>query len=143
MAAPAKKPGLFSRIETREDALKMARDAAWGFLFVAGLHAVLGVLMLPSALIDAVALALLGLVLMKWQSRTAAVLLLIVSIAQAGVTVSNQMGVTSLGGKNIYLAIIMLIVAARAVEATFKLHGQFARPAGRVPNRAASVTPGR
>jgi hypothetical protein len=143
MANPAKKKGLFSRIETREDALKMARDAAWGFLFVAGLHAVLGVLMLPSVLVDAVALALLGLILMKWQSRTAAVLLLLVSTAQAGVTVLNRMGVTAWGGKNIVLAIIMLIVAARAVEATFKLHGQFATPAGRVPNRAASVTPGR
>ena len=143
MAAAAKKPGLFSRIETREDALKMARDAAWGFLFVAGINAVMGVLLLPSALIDAAGLALLGIILMKWNSRAAAALLLLISLGQATVTVLNQMGVTAWGGKNIYLAIIMVIVAVRAVEATFKLHGQFAGPAVRVPNRTASVTPGR
>ena len=139
MANPAKKKGLFSSMETREDALKMVRDAAWGFLFVAALHGLLGILVAPSVLIDAAALAVLGIILMKWNSRVAAVLLLLISTGQATVTVLNQMGVTSMGGKNIYLAIIMMIVAVRAVEATFKLRGRFApRPAGRMPNRAAA-----
>jgi hypothetical protein len=139
MVSPAKKKGLFSSIDSREDALKMTRDAAWGFLFVAALQALLGFLIAPSVLIDAAVLALLGSVLMKWHSRAAAVLLLLVSIGQATVTVLNQMGVTAIGGKNIYLAIIMVIVSVRAVEATFKLHGRFAKPpAGGMSNRAAA-----
>jgi hypothetical protein len=51
------------------------------------------------------------------------VLLLLVSFGQATVTVLYQMGVTAMGGKNIYLAIIMVIVSVRALEATFKLRG--------------------
>jgi hypothetical protein len=41
------------------------------------------------------------------------------------VTVLNRLGVTAEGGKNIFLAVIMLVVAVRAVEATFKLHGRY------------------
>jgi hypothetical protein len=94
--------------------------------------------MAPSVLIDAGILALLGLILMKWHSRTAAVLLLLVSLGQATVTVLNRLGVTAMGGKNIVLAIIMVIVAVRAVEATFKLHGRFTTPPRRMPNRVAA-----
>jgi hypothetical protein len=39
--------------------------------------------------------------------------------------VLNRLGITALGGNNIFLAVIMLVVAARAVEATFKLHGRY------------------
>jgi hypothetical protein len=138
MATPTKKKGLFSRIESRQDALKLVRDAALGFLFVAALYGLVGVLLGLAVLGDAVILAVLGLILMKWHSRLAAVLLLLVSLGQAGVTVLNRLGVTALGGKNIFLAIIMVIVAARAVEATFKLHSRFASPPARAPNRAAA-----
>jgi hypothetical protein len=139
MAKPTqKKKGLFSRIETRQDALKQVRDAALGFLFVAGLFGLAGLLLGPALLGDAVILAVLGLILMKCHSRMAAVLLLLISLGQAGVTVLNRLGVTAMGGKNIFLAIIMVIVAVRAVEATFKLHGRFASPPARIPNRAAA-----
>jgi hypothetical protein len=70
-------------------------------------------------------------------------LLLLVSLAQGGVTVLNRLGVTSSGGKNIFLAIIMLIVGVRAVEATFKLHGRFATRAVGAPHRTVRVITGR
>jgi hypothetical protein len=143
MADRAKKMGLFSKIETRADALKLTRDASIGFLFLAGLQGVLGAMIAPTMLIDAIILGLLGLILMKWCSRTAAVLLLLVSLGQTGVTVLNRMGVTSSGGKNVFLAVLMLIVAVRAVEATFKLQGRFATPAVRAPNRSPRVITGR
>jgi hypothetical protein len=143
MANPAKKTGLFSTIETRENAVKMARDAGRGFLFLAGLQGVLGVMIAPAMLIDAIILGSLGLILLKWHSRTAAVLLLIVAVLMAGVTVLNRLGVTSSGGKNIFLAIIMLIVGVRAVEATFKLHGRFATRAVGAPDRTVRVITGR
>jgi hypothetical protein len=44
---------------------------------------------------------------------------------QVTTTVLNRLGLMSEGGKNVLLAAIMLIVAIRAVEATFKLRGRF------------------
>ena len=139
MATPAKKIGMFSSLQTREDAMKMTRDAAYGFFFVAGLQALLGFFFMPSALVDAVVLAVLALFLLTAQSRTAAVLLLLVSLGQAVITVLNRLGMTQMGGKNIILAVIMVVVAVRAVEATFKLQGRFTQPpARRMPTRAAA-----
>jgi hypothetical protein len=138
MATPAKKFGMFSSLETRDQALKMTRDAAYGFLFVAALHALLGFFFMPAVLVDAVILAVLAFFLLRTQSRVAAVLLLLVSSGQAAVTVLNRLGMTQLGGKNIILAVIMLIVAVRAVEATFKLQGRFTQPPRRIPTRAAA-----
>jgi hypothetical protein len=60
-----------------------------------------------------------------WQSRVAAVLLLLVTGIQGLVTILNRLGVTTQGGTNIILAFIMLVIAVRAVEATFKLHGAY------------------
>ena len=72
-------------------------------------------------------------------SLVAAVLLLLVSLGQSAVTVLNRLGMTQLGGKNIILAVIMVIVAVRAVEATFKLQGRFTQPPPRrMPTRAAA-----
>lgn len=135
--AGSKKKGMFSKIETREDALEMTSGAAKGFLFVAALQGVLGAVIAPSALIDAVVLAVLGLILLKSRSRTAAVLLLLVALGEGAVTVLNRLGVMK-GGNNVILAVIMVIVAVRAVEATFKLHGQFSKPPRPIPNRAAA-----
>jgi hypothetical protein len=137
MTTKPKKMGMFSSIEAREDALKMARSAGHAFLFVAALNVAMGLLMQPSAFVDAIALTVLGVILVKWHSRVAAVLLLLISLGQGAVTVLNRLGVTS-GGKNIFLAIIMVIVAVRAVEATFKLHGRFANPSGPLRRRVAA-----
>jgi hypothetical protein len=133
MADGAKKKSLFAKIENRQDALKTVRDASWGFLFVAALQGLLGFLLFPSMIIDAVILVVLAGALMKWHSRTAAVLLLLVSGVEAVVTFLNRIGLASQGGKNVFLSAIMLIAAIRAVEATFKLHGRYSReplPAG-------------
>jgi hypothetical protein len=138
MATAAKKMGMFSSIDTREDALKMCKDAASGFFFVAALQGAIGFFLMPSMLVDGVLLAVLAFFLMKSQSRAAAVLLLLVSAGQATITVLNRLGLAQMGGKNIFLAVIMLIVAVRAVEATFKLQGRFTRPPTRMPARKAA-----
>ena len=137
MTTKAKKVGMFSSIDAREDALKMARSAAHAFLFVAALNVAMGLLLQPSAFVDAIALTVLGVILLKWHSRVAAVLLLLISLGQGAVTVLNRLGVTA-GGKNMILAVIMVIVAVRAVEATFKLQGRFANPSGPLRQRAAA-----
>jgi hypothetical protein len=119
------KQGLFSKIESRDDALKTVRGASTAFFVLAAIQAAVGFFLFPSVITDAVILSVLGLALRLWCSRVAAVLLLLVTGVQACVTVLNRVGVTNSGGNNIFLAIIMLIVAVRAVEATFKLHGEY------------------
>ncbi len=140
MPEPTKKKGMFSKIETREDALKALRDCAGGFFVVAGLQALLGALLAPSLIIDAVVLAVLAFILRQWRSRVAAVLLLILSVMILGVTVGNRLGVVSQGGGNIFLAIIMVLVGIRAAQATFLLGGKLAAAAPSAPLRPPAQT---
>jgi hypothetical protein len=56
----------------------------------------------------------------------AALVLLVSAVIGAGVTFANKAGADLGGGNNIFLALIVLWAALRAVEATFKLHGRFA-----------------
>jgi uncharacterized membrane protein len=119
------KNGLFSKIESRDHALKTVREASTAFFFLAFLQAAIGIFLFPSMIMDAVILSSLGLMLRIWRSRVAAVLLLLVTGIQGLVTILNRLGVTTQGGTNIILAFIMLVIAVRAVEATFKLHGSY------------------
>jgi hypothetical protein len=125
MATVNKQNVLFTPITTGDDALQMIREASIAFFCVAALQAVVGATLASAMLTDAVIIAVLAGILMKWRSRIAAVLLLLVSGAGLVVTVLNRLGTMAEGGKNIFLAVIMLIVAVRAVEATFKLHGRY------------------
>ena len=121
------KKGMFAKIENRDDALKTIKETSIAFLVVAGIQGALGVFIAPSVLVDAALYAILGLILMKWKARTAAVLLLLLAGLAAVVTVMNKLGIMAEGGTNIILALIVLWAAVRAVEATFKLHGKFAK----------------
>jgi hypothetical protein len=129
MTERERKKGLFSPIENREDALKTIRDVAVGFFVLAAIQGLIGFFLMPGLLVDAMLLVVLAAALMKWHSRVAAVLLLLVSAGDAVVTLLNRLGVMSQGGRNIFLAAIMIIAAVRAVTATFKLRGAFAASA--------------
>ena len=126
MTEKKKKAGLFAKIVSREEALKTVKDSALAFLFVAVLQAAIGFFIAPSLIIDAVIFAILAGILWKWSSRVAAVLLLIMSGIVMVTTVITKLGIAAAGGSNIFLAIIILWVSIRAVEATFKLHGRYA-----------------
>ena len=121
------KKGMFAKIESREDALKMIKDCAMGFFVIAALQAGLGYFIAPSLIIDAVLYAVLAGIVLKWNSRVASVFLLILSSFTAISTVLNRLGISAVGGNNIFLALIMLWAAIRAVEATFKLNKKFAQ----------------
>ena len=126
MEEKKKKAGLFSKIESKDDALKTIKDCSMGFFFIAVLQAVLGYFIAPSLIIDAVLYAILAGILLKWKSRIASVFLLLLGGAALVMTVLNKAGVTSEGGNNVILAVIIVWAAIRSVEATFKLHGKFA-----------------
>ena len=126
MEEKKKKAGLFAKITNRDEALKTIKDSSMGLFFVAALQAGLGLFAAPSMLIDGILYAVLAAILLKWKSRVAAILLLLLGGAALVMTALNMAGVTNEGGRNITLAVIIFWVAIRAVEATFKLHGKFA-----------------
>ncbi len=71
---------------------------------------------------EAVIYAILSGVLLKWKSRISAILLFLLSAGTLTTTFFNWLDIITKGGHNFFLALIMLAVAFRAVEATFKLH---------------------
>ena len=126
MEEKKKKSSMFAKIESRDDALKVIKDTSIGFFFIAALQAGLGFFIAPSLMIDVVLYAILAGVLLKWKSRIAAVLLLLLAAVTLAMTFLNMVGVTALGGNNVFLGLIIFWAAIKAVEATFKLQGQFA-----------------
>ena len=130
MAETRKRARLFSSIKTRDDALQMINDAAVGFFLVAGVQA--GVLLFTQQTVSMMALiyALLAVVLLKWKSRVVAILLFVAAATSLIVIILNLLGVLTEGDTNLVLTLLLLWVAIRAVEATFKLHDRFATPPG-------------
>lgn len=121
MAVTTQKKRFVGTIDTREHALRVVRNSSIWIFVVAAIQTLFGYAFAPALLFDAVLLVLLGILVLRWHSRAAAVLLLILAMSGAVLTVRN-------GGQTLVLEIIMLIASARAVEATFVLHGRFAAP---------------
>ncbi|MDR0534798.1 MAG: hypothetical protein LBG65_00315 [Puniceicoccales bacterium] len=117
----------FARITSRDVALSVVKQSAYGFWVVAAIQGDLGIFIAPSMLFDAACYAVLAAVLLRWKSRVAAILLLLLSGTALTVTVLNKIkiGVMQQGGTNIILAVLIAYTAIRAVEATFKIHGRF------------------
>lgn len=117
--------GTFYRIAGKDDALKIIKETSIAFLVVAAIQGALGLFVSHAVFFDAAAYSILALALFIWKSRLAALLLSIISALSVLTTFLNKLGLASQGGTNIVLALIIFCVSARAVEATFKLHGQY------------------
>lgn len=126
--------GWFEKITTRDIALLAIRDASRAFFVVAALQFFAAFVLGLTLLFDAAVLAVGGVVLLKYNSRVAAVILLLLTTAQTIMTVANLMGLGNAGGGNVVLAVIVLWAAVRATEAAFKLNGRFARQAPTNPS---------
>jgi len=124
------KPGWFARflspIKTREDALLALKDGVRAVYFLSAFYAVGAYIFSPDMLIDAICLAVLAFITRSYQSRVAASLLLLWSLGSLGVTVANRLG-HQMGGGNIYLAFLFLLLCARVLNAAWKLNGTSAR----------------
>jgi hypothetical protein len=129
MTNEKKKGALLPKIETREDALKAAKDCGNAFLVVAAIQGAVGAFLAPSMLLDAILFAACGYFVRWKQSRVTAVIALVLAFAALATTIMNKVGQNVGGGSNIFLAIIIVGSAIRAVEATFKLHGRFKQEA--------------
>ena len=118
---PKKKNAWYGKIETKEDALKVIKDASNGFYFLAVLQIALGYFIMGTeAIIDGAIFAVCAFLLRKFNSRVVAVILLLLSIGGLIVTGMNKFS-GGAGGQNLILAIIMIWVSIRAIQATFGL----------------------
>ena len=111
-----------SSIETRDDALQVVKVGTAAFFFLAGLHVLL-YLVLKSyvPLIDAAVIVVGALAIRELHSRPAALILVAISCAEAGVTFANEIGAHLGGGSNIVLAGLMVWVAVRTLQGTSAL----------------------
>ena len=112
-------------IQTKDEAFKIIKETSNAFLFLAGIQGVIGLFISLSMLIDSVIYLVLGLFLKYKKSRFVSILLLIISGLSIWMTFENKFNNSTTGGSNIYLATGVFIVAIKATEATFKLHGKF------------------
>lgn len=118
---PKKKNSWFGKIETSEEAVKVIKDVSIGFYVLAALQIVAGYFILGiPAIIDGVIFAVCAFLLRKFNSRVVAIILLLLSIGSLVITGINKFG-GGAGGRNLFLAVIMIWVSIRAIQATFAL----------------------
>ena len=126
----------FTPITTERQALAVIKDTSFVFYFLAVLHIVLGIFLQPAAVLDGVFCAILAFLLWRFKSRVIAVILLFYSLGSAVVTVVNIL-LQSAGGRNIFMAVLVIGVTVRAVKATFTLQRLkgYKRDTGRLGKR--------
>ena len=116
-----KKIAWISKIETRDDALEVAKVASYAFFFLAALQMVLFLAVKSSgAFVVAGIMAVCAAALLV-HSRAAAAVLLALSCLEALATVAKMFGVHPGIGSNAFVAGVMVWVAVRAVQATWAL----------------------
>ncbi len=118
--------GIFSPVSTPEKAVIMIRQGALVFYIVAVILAALGALTDWTLIAGAAVYAGLGFCLQRWRSRIAALLLVVLSVFYLFLNEAIRRGmVVSRGATNIFFAFVILIIAARVLEATLKLHSKW------------------
>lgn len=83
-----------------------------------------------------------GLWLRRSPRRTVAVGMALFTLASAGMTVANQIGMAASGGSNVYLVPVMLVGGFYAVRGTFAYHAYSGQPGYRELTRWPSVALG-
>ena len=111
-----------SKIETRDDALEVAKVASYAFFFLAALQVVLLLVTKSAGAFVVAAILVAGGAALRLHSRAAAAVLLALSCVEALATLGNMFGAhVGAGGSNVFLAGLMVWVAVRAVQATWAL----------------------
>lgn len=120
-----KKGVWFGKIDSRDEAVELAKGCGAAFLVVAAIQGALSFIVGYSLLIDAALYALCGYFIRTKHSRAAAVIVLLLAVVGLVVTILNKTGHNLGGGSNVFLALVVAWAGVRAVEATFKLRGRF------------------
>jgi len=118
--------GVFSRIRTREDALRVVRGAAITFYLAAGVLVLLAWLRGWQDLVDAGLYVVLGSLMWRFRSPAAAVTLLLVALMRMFVTIGMSIETGQVIWPYAGVTVVVLFASIRAIEATLKLNGRFA-----------------
>lgn len=110
----------FGPVESADEARSVIVDASNGFYFLAALNLLFGLILFPAALLDAVILTVLSLWLRTTASRVPAALLLLLALLGIFSTGMAFAGKAE-GGRNVFLAVMTLGMAYRALRATMIL----------------------
>ena len=121
----ARRRGIFSLIQSRQDALHVVTDAAVVFVLVAAFLAGLFVFEGERSLLDVGLFAILGILLWRYKSALAAVTLLLVSLMRVFVTVAQTLDTGEVNWAMVAVTAIVIVTSIRAMEATLKLIGRF------------------
>lgn len=121
----ARRRGILSLIQNRQDALHVVTDAAVVFLLVAAFLAGLYIFEGERSLLDVGLFAILGILLWRYKSALAAVTLLLVSLMRVFVTVAQTLDTGEVNWTMVALTAIVIVTSIRAMEATLKLIGRF------------------
>jgi hypothetical protein len=136
--------GMFAKIESRGQAIKVARESGVLFMVIAALQGILGVFVQRWLILDAAIFAVCGYLIFSQYNRVAAVVAFALSCVAVITTFMNLTGKNVGGGTNIFLALIVASAGFRAVDATFKLTGELKETAADAqksePAAAASVS---
>lgn len=108
------------KIETKEQAFKVIKECSNGFYFVAALGVLVSFFLGRGYLIDAVVFVILAFLLRKFKSRIVAIIMSLMSSLVIISTIMSALKITK-GGTNMLLAVILMWISIRAVQATFKL----------------------
>lgn len=118
--------GVFSRIRTREDALRVVRGAAITFYLAAAVLAWLAWQRGWQDLVDAGLYVVLGSLMWRFRSPVAAVTLLLVALMRMFVTIGMSIETGQVIWSYAGITVVVLFASIRAIEATLKIHGRFA-----------------
>lgn len=121
----ARRRGIFSLIQSRQDALHVVTDASVVFLLVAAFLAGLFVFEGERSLLDVGLFGILGFLLWRYKSALAAVTLLLVSLMRVFVTVAQTLDTGEVNWTMVAVTVIVIVTSIRAMEATLKLIGRF------------------
>jgi hypothetical protein len=132
---------LFAPIEDRDGARVLVADLGKAFLVVAVIQTILGLAREPLTLVDAALYAACGAVIWVTPSRLAAVIVLLVAGGALVLTMLSLLGSNQrASGRHIVLALVVVWIAGRAVQATFDYH-RFGKAAKSALRDGGSVAP--
>ena len=119
LVQPKKKSFWFGKIETRDDAIKIIKEASTFFYVLAGLQIVGGVIIkflvpvysIIAIIVEGIIVGICAFLLRKFNSKIVAIIMILFPM----------IALIFSGGKNIYLPVITILVSVRAIQATFEL----------------------
>jgi uncharacterized protein YqhQ len=122
------KIGLFSKIESQSGASSLIKECSVWIAMIVAISQVLSIFAygvsletIIALIVDVLFYAVIVFSMIKWQSKIAAILLLLLIVYSGYSTISIGISEKSLSGFQLIIASFSVWVCIRALEATFKL----------------------